>query len=100
MVTKEILQNYAQSTRYAETVKLRAKFLGDMDNYVREHCEDEDNFMLWLMNGVPDGSDDEMLEDLAMWDCCWLRIVNAFAEQCKLNGWLEEAKEEEEERFY
>lgn len=99
MVTKEILQNYAQSTRYTETVKLRAKFLKDMDNYVREHCEDEDNFMLWLMNGVPDGSDDSMLEDLAEWDSCWLNCVTAFAEQCKLNGWLETEKEEEE-RFY
>lgn len=95
MVTKEILQNYAQSTRYTETVKSRAKFLKDMDNYVREHCEDEDNFMLWLRDGVPDGADDSMLEDLAEWDSCWLNCVNAFAEQIKLNHWLDADKEEE-----
>jgi len=78
-----------------ETIELRAKFLKEMDDYVREKCEDEDNFMLWLRDGVPDGADDSMLEDLAAWDSIWLQCVEAFAEQIKLNHWLDADKEEE-----
>ena len=80
---------------FGETVKLRAKFLREMDDYVREYYEDEDNFMLWLRDGVPDGADDSMLEDLAEWDSIWLNCINAFAEQIKLNHWLDADKEEE-----
>ena len=84
-----------EQKEYAEMVKLRAKFLREMDDYVRKYCEDEDNFMLWLMNGVPDGADDYLLEDLAQYEDIWLNCVNAFAEQIKLNHWLDADKEEE-----
>lgn len=84
---------------FRETVKLRAKFLREMDDYVRENYEDEDNFMLWLRDGVPDGADDSMLEDLAEWDSIWLNCIKAFAEQIKLNHWLD-ADKEEERSFY
>ena len=84
---------------FGETVKLRAKFLREMDDYVRENYEDENNFMLWLRDGVPDGADDSMLKDMAEWDSIWLNCVNAFAEQIKLNHWLD-ADKEEERSFY
>ena len=84
---------------FGETVKLRAKFLREMDDYVKKKCEDEDNFMLWLRDGVPDGADDLMLEDLAKWDSIWLNCVNAFAKQIKLNHWLDANKNKEEGSF-
>lgn len=34
----------------------KASLLVEMDNMVRVHVEDEDDFMLWLMNGIPDST--------------------------------------------
>ena len=62
----------------SDITKMRAVLLRQMDDFVREHCDDEDLFMYWLMDGVPDGADDEMLLDLAQIDSCWLNVVNAF----------------------
>jgi len=69
-----------------DITKMRAVLLRQMDDYVREHCEDEDLFMYWLMDGVPDGADDEMLLDLAQIDGCWLNVVNAFGKMLKELG--------------
>ena len=33
-----------------DIIKMRAVLLRQMDDFVREHCEDEDLFMYWLMD--------------------------------------------------
>lgn len=70
----------------SDITKMRAVLLRQMDDFVRENCEDEDLFMYWLMDGVPDGADDEMLLDLAQIDSCWLNVINAFGKMLKELG--------------
>lgn len=36
------------------TTFAKASLFVQMDNMIREHVEDEDDFMLWSMNGIPD----------------------------------------------
>ncbi len=59
--------------------ELRAKIMREMDNYIRANVDDEDLFMYWLQDGVPDEADDEMLLELAEIESCWMNIINAFA---------------------
>ena len=63
--------------------ELRAKLMREMDTYIRENVGDEDLFMYWLQEGVPDEADDEMLLELAEIESCWMNIINAFAYLCK-----------------
>lgn len=59
--------------------ELRAKLMREMDTYIRENVDDEDLFMYWLQDGVPDEADDEMLLELAEIESCWMNVINAFA---------------------
>lgn len=59
--------------------ELRAKIMREMDNYIRENVDDEDLFMYWLQEGVPDEADDAMLLELAEIESCWMNVINAFA---------------------
>ena len=59
--------------------ELRAKIMREMDNYIRDNVGDEDLFMYWLQEGVPDEADDEMLLELAEIESCWMNVINAFA---------------------
>ena len=58
--------------------ELRAKLMREMDNYIRENVDDEDLFMYWLQDGVPDEADDGMLLEIATIENCWLNVINAF----------------------
>ena len=69
--------------------ELRAKLMRDMDNYVRENVEDEDLFMYWLQDGVPDAASDEDLLEYAELEICWMNIINAFAYICREIGIIE-----------
>jgi len=66
-----------------EMVETRAKLLREMDSWINEYIYDEDNINYWLMFGVPDGADDEMLLDFASDDGIWLNIIKAFGEVVK-----------------
>ena len=70
--------------------ELRAKLMREMDNYIRDNVDDEDLFMYWLQDGVPDEADDAMLFELAEIESCWMNIINAFAYLCKQIGIIEE----------
>ena len=63
---------------------LRANLLGGMDAYVREMVQDEDNFDYWLMYGVPDGSDEDDLMEIAESEDNFNQISHAFAWVLKL----------------
>lgn len=66
-----------------EMVETRAKLLREMDDWLYENIYDEDVIDYWLMYGVPDGADDEMLLDFASDDSIWLNIIKAFDEVLK-----------------
>lgn len=66
-------------------IKLRAQLLEVMDREVRNNTEDEDIFDYWLSNGVPDGSDKEMLLDIAQYDDLFTDICRAYTNIKKLN---------------
>lgn len=57
---------------------LKANILGGMDAYIRDEVGDEDIFMRWLMVGVPDGSTEEDLIEIAEDDDEFLRICNVW----------------------
>lgn len=69
-----------------ETTKIRTKILREMDTYARENFEDEDNFLDWLMDGVPDAADDDIIAFIAQNDECWLRVIKCFYKCCKFEG--------------
>lgn len=60
------------------TIELRVKIMKEMDTYIREKVGDDDITEVWLMNGVPDGADDDTLFEIAEIEDCWLDIVNCF----------------------
>ena len=65
---------------------LRANILGGMDAYVRETVQNEDNFDYWLMYGVPDEADEEMLMECAERVDNFNQIAHAFAWVLKLGA--------------
>lgn len=69
-----------------EIAKLRVKFLKEFDQYVRNCIDDERIIVHWLILGVPDGSTDEELEEIALDDDLWLDCINAFADCCRTAG--------------
>lgn len=56
--------------------KLCARRLMWMDKYIKEHVADEDLIDYWLVNGVPDGCDEESCKEIIdtgfYTDCCKL----------------------------
>lgn len=63
-----------------ELVECRVSILRDMDNYIRENVEDENDFDNWLAYGVPDEASDDILRDIASDDKCWISVIECFAE--------------------
>ena len=51
--------------RQTDIIKLRVKFLKEFDQYVRNCIDDERIILHWLILGVPDGSTEEELEEIA-----------------------------------
>lgn len=70
-------------------IESRAKLMKEMDNYICNTIGDEDIIDIWLMDGVPDGSTEADLLDLAKIECCWLNIVNCFASCLRMAGVIE-----------
>ena len=58
---------------------LKANLLGGMDAYIRDVVGDEDIFMRWLMVGVPDGSTEEDLMEIAEDEEEFNRIAEVFS---------------------
>lgn len=58
--------------------KLYAHRLMWMDKYIKEHVADEDLIDYWLVNGVPDGCDEESCKEIVdvefYIDCCKLFV--------------------------
>ena len=65
-----------------EIYKLRVNFLKQFDKYVRDDIGDENITDYWLQYGIPDGSDDEDLLEIAKDEEQWVDMVNAFRICC------------------
>lgn len=70
----------------SDLILMRVDFLKQFTKYIIEIIGDEDIIDYWLMYGVPDEADDDMLNEIASNDDNWLSIVIAFSECCKMAG--------------
>lgn len=62
-----------------ELLEIKVKLLKDMDEYIRFHVDDEEEFDCWLMCGVPDMADHQDYEDIAEDEDLWLDVIKTFA---------------------
>lgn len=60
-----------------EVKMLRANLLGGMDSYIKE-LGDEEIWMDWITEGVPDECDEKALMEIANDESEFLRITRAF----------------------
>ena len=63
-----------------------------MDNYIRDNVDDDDIFMFWLAEGVPDGSDTDYLYDLLECPRVWVNICECFGKICEAAGLIEKVR--------
>ena len=68
----------------SDLILMRVDFLKQFTKYIIEMIGDEDIIDYWLMYGVPDEADDDILNEIASNDDNWLSIVKAFSECCKM----------------
>ena len=61
-----------------ELVELRIKFLWDFHKYIIE-LGDEDIYLAWIEEGVPDEPDDDIMKWIAEDDEQWVDTVKAFS---------------------
>ena len=69
----------------SDLILMRVDFLKQFSKYI-ETIGDESIIDYWLRYGVPDGADDDMLNDIASDDDNWLSIVITFSECCQIAG--------------
>lgn len=68
--------------------RIRQIMLVNMDAIIRCDIDDENIIEGWLMGGLPDGYDQEDLDDIAADDEMWTDIVECFARCCRRAGIL------------
>lgn len=73
-----------------DIIKARIEIMKQMDNYIYNVLNDENILDIWLMDGVPDGADDEMLKEFACIENCWLNIIDCFRRCLIMAGVLNE----------
>ena len=61
-----------------ELIELRIKFLWDFHNYIIE-LGDEDIYLAWIKEGVPDEPDDDIMKWIAEDDEQWVDTVKTFS---------------------
>lgn len=61
-----------------EIIKLRIQFLWDFHKYIIE-LGDEDIYLAWIEEGVPDEPDDDIMREIAEDDDAWVDIVKVFS---------------------
>ena len=69
----------------SDLILMRVDFLKQFIKYI-ETIGDEDIIDYWLMYGVPDEADDDMLNEIASDDDSWTLIVIVFSKCCKMAG--------------
>ena len=61
-----------------EIIKLRVQFLWDFHKYIIE-LGDEDIYLAWVEEGVPDEPDDDDMLEIAEDDALWVDTVEVFS---------------------
>ncbi len=61
-----------------EIIKLRIQFLWDFHKYIIE-LGDEDIYLAWIEEGVPDEPTDDDMEEIAEDDAMWVDTVEVFS---------------------
>ena len=69
----------------SDLILMRVDFLKQFIKYIKT-IGNEDIIDYWLMYGVPDEADDDMLNEIASDEDSWLLIVRTFSEYCKMAG--------------
>ena len=83
------------ANKKAKTMReLKAQFAHEMDVFVRENIDDDDIFIFWLAEGVPDGADEDYLYDLLECPGVWENICECFGKICKAAGFIKESEVE------
>ena len=61
-----------------EIIELRVKFLWDFHKYIIE-LGDEEIYLAWIEEGVPDEPDDDDMLEIAEDDALWFDTVEVFS---------------------
>ena len=61
-----------------ELIELRIQFLWDFHKYIIE-LGDEEIYLAWIEEGVPDEPDDDIMRDIAEDDALWVDTVEVFS---------------------
>lgn len=61
-----------------ELVELRIKFLWDFHKYIIE-LGDEEIYLAWIEEGVPDEPDEDIMREIAEDDEQWTDVVKVFS---------------------
>lgn len=62
----------------AELIRLRIKFLWDFHKYI-ENLEDEDIYLEWTRDGIPDNPNNYTMREIAEDDEQWVEVVRVFS---------------------
>lgn len=61
-----------------ELIKLRINFLWDFHKYIIE-LGDEEIYLAWIEEGVPDEPDEDIMREIAEDDEQWIDVVKVFS---------------------
>ena len=61
-----------------ELIKLRINFLWDFHKYIIE-LGDEEIYLAWIEEGVPDEPDEDIMREIAEDDEQWVDVVKVFS---------------------
>ena len=61
-----------------ELIRLRIKFLWDFHEYI-ENLEDDDIYLEWIRDGIPDNPDNYTMREIAEDDEQWVEVVGVFS---------------------
>ena len=66
-----------------EMIRIRKNLLRQMDTFIRENISENVVIDVWLVCGLEDGWDDDILTEYASDEDLWLSCVNAFKACCE-----------------
>ena len=61
-----------------ELIRLRIKFLWDFHEYI-ENLGDDDIYLEWIRDGIPDNPDNYTMRKIAEDDEQWVEVVGVFS---------------------
>ena len=71
-----------------EMIIIRKNLLRQMDTFIRENISEDVIIDIWLVYGLEDGWDEEILTEYASTDELWNDCINALLKCCEIEGIL------------